>query len=362
MACRSGTPGTRQKVTLLYRSAGVGVRVEPAQPECMAAAIVLSLLSSRSACVEWPNATQNTASCPSLALILGPSSAPGRARTLFSPACARQATDRLRQPADTLPDTLHARPLTCVPPSRCLVWPIICELHARPSASLGSLQPKPSPSPCPIRIHNLSTPPKLFSLIISPPRPHHSSCALPLPLRPDLRPSTLLPQVLSPPSSYLSPPTTTRASVVVSSVVGSSQLSLPRQISLPETSAHLQARLRHLARPSSLLPALDFSPPPTTFAPTTSSPSACRHSLAVFDSTRRLCSSDPIVHSSLGRPIPSPAPEPIPPLTLLSVSFCTSAIRQCCCCFFTHSICTHFICPHADQSPTTVLVITAATF
>ena len=196
------------------------------------------------------------------------------------------------------------------------------DLHARPRASLGSLQPSPGPNKPILSTHPL-LPPKLFSLIISPPRPHHST-STPRSLRPHLQSSTSPPGLVS---SHNRSPFSACFPVAVSvSVVG---FECSPDSSLPETSAHLQAHLRHLARPSSLLPALAFSTPTSKFTSTTSSLSACRHSLAVFDSTRRLYSSDPIVHScSPAQSIACPSATPL--LTLLFVSFCKSPIRQCC--------------------------------
>lgn len=269
----------------------------------------LSVAAFVDCCEEWPNATLRRQASKVAAWLLPARPGPCSRLCLLGEVMCTTGYDRL--------------------PHRCCVGSTSAstafDLHARPRASLGSLQPSPGPHKPILSTHPL-LPPKLFSLIISPPRPHHSTSTSPI------TPTSSPILDFSPRSCFLSQQVTLlnlfpRRRFCFCCWVRANCCS--PDSSLPETSAHLQAHLRHLARPSSLLPALAFSTPTSKFTSTTSSLSACRHSLAVFDSTRRLYSSDPIVHScSPAQSIACPSATPL--LTLLFVSFCKSPIRQCC--------------------------------
>jgi hypothetical protein len=140
------------------------------------------------------------------------------------------------------------------------------DLHARPQVSwVAPTLPPPVPiSPSPIQSsQHPKRPGTLF--LDNTTLPARTLDHTPLQsLRPDLQSSTP-PQVLFPLANRSSSPTCSRfPSPFLFLLLGQSQLSLPRQI-FPETSAHLQAHLRHFARPSSLLPASPFHhPPPNT--------------------------------------------------------------------------------------------------
>jgi len=106
---------------------GVVVRVGPGLPECMAAAIVSSLLSSIASTLP----RQASKVCLACLLAL-PACLPASARRACPGPCSRlsmRTTGYLRQATALTVGSTSAS--TCT--------------HARPSASLGSLQPSPGP-------------------------------------------------------------------------------------------------------------------------------------------------------------------------------------------------------------------------
>jgi hypothetical protein len=259
----------------------VGVRVEPALPACMAGA--MGGVAAFVECLVVGMAQRNA------------STASFQGRTLFSPFGFGDVHDRPRQAT------------ACEVGSTSLPLPSTC-MHGRVRL-LGRSNPPPVPHKPTLSTPPRQTSPKLFSLIIPPP-PHPLDCAPLQSLRPHLQSDrqTLLSHVLSPlPTGLPSQPVVSCRRFCFCCWVRANCRSPDR--SLPETSAHLQARLRHLARPSSLLPALAISHPPPN-----SHRRLLRYRLAGI---HLLCSTRPVASAPLillstrvlqANPSPVPAP------------------------------------------------------
>lgn len=208
----------------------------------------------------------------------------------------------------------------------------LCLDCLRPACTASSLLGRSNPPPVPISpspIQSSQHPKRPETLFLdNTTLPARTLDYTPLQsLRPNLQSSTPPPGLVSSRKQVVFPnlfplPVAVSLSVVGSEPIVAPQTDLSRDIRTP-------AGAPQTFGPSIITPArLAFSPPTTKYSSTTSSLSACRHSLAVLDSTCRLYSSDPIVHSCSPRQsiaCPSATPRP----TLLFVSFCKSAIRQC---------------------------------
>jgi hypothetical protein len=280
VACRSCTPGTRQRLL-----AGIDRRRE----SWAGAAGVHGGRYGWCSCFRrlLRGMAQRNASTASIQGCCLASARPPW--TLFSPLLAwgGDVHDRLRQATASL---LWARPLPRLP-STCM--------HGR-----VRLLGRSNPPPVPISPSSQHTTQTLFLDNITPP-PAPLDCTSLQSLRPHLQSSTL-----SPRSCFLSQQVTLlnlfpRRRFCFCCWVRANCCSPDR--SLPETSAHLQAHLRHLARPSSLLPALAFSHPPPN-----SPRRLLRYRLAgihLLCSTRPVASTPLILLSTL---VPQPNPSPVP--------------------------------------------------
>lgn len=178
------------------------------------------------------------------------------------------------------------------------------DLHARPRASLGSLQPSPGPHKPILSTHPL-LPPKLFSLIISPPPPAPLDCTPLQSLRPHLQSSTSPPGLVS---SHNRSPFSTCFPVAVSvSVVGFEPIVAPQTV--------LSQRHPHTCRRTSdIWPVHHHSCPPSPFQhpPPNSPRRLLRYRLAgihLLCSTRPVASTLLILLSTL---VPQPNPSPVP--------------------------------------------------